>query len=409
MAVLKFNDLRFIDEKDRVKVVFLRIYHFYLQKDDLARIGSFGVSNDSLEFDCSEKKAANKFNLLLARRFESLVCTLNNLKTIYIHRNSSIPLVGEGVFGLIDRNTNCIEVKPLTACNLDCVFCSVDAGSSSRKATDYVVEKDYLVEEFNKLAARKEHDVEAHIGPQGEPLLYAPLAELVRNLKQNPKVKIVSIDTNGTLLTKQLVDTLAEAGLTRLNISLQSLDEKKCSYLAGKPYNLKHVLEMISYASKKMSVLLAPVIVPGLNDDQLERLVKLVKELKLSSEFPVLGIQNYLNYKRGRNPVKQRSWEEFFEMLKPLEKGAGLRLKLAKEDFGIKPDTKLDKPFEKKQIVKAIIACDGPLKGEKIAVARAGKEERAIIVEKAGRAGINSAVNVLIIRDKHNIFRGVLK
>jgi hypothetical protein len=166
---------------------------------------------------------------------------------------------------------------------------------------------------------------------------------------------------------------------------------------------------MISYASKKMSVLLAPVIVPGLNDDQLERLVKLVKELKLSSEFPVLGIQNYLNYKRGRNPVKQRSWEEFFEMLKPLEKGAGLRLKLAKEDFGIKPDTKLDKPFEKKQIVKAIIACDGPLKGEKIAVARAGKEERAIIIEKAGRAGINSAVNVLIIRDKHNIFRGVLK
>jgi len=107
--------------------------------------------------------------------------------------------------------------------------------------------------------------------------------------------------------------------------------------------------------------------------------------------------------------VKQRSWEEFFDMLQLHEKASGFKLKLAKEDFGIKPDTKLEKPFEKKQIVKAIIACDGPLKGEKIAVARAGKEERAIIVEKAGRAGINSAVNVLIIRDKHNIFRGVLK
>ncbi|MBN2458672.1 radical SAM protein [Candidatus Woesearchaeota archaeon] len=412
MALLKFNDLRFIDEKDRVKVVFLRIYGFHLSRQELESIGAFKVHEDAIEFDCPDKKASNKFSLLLAKGFEGLVCSLNNLKAVYIHRNSGIPLIGEGVFGLIDRNTNCIEVKPLTACNLDCVFCSVDAGSSSRKMAEFIVEKDYLVEEFNKLAARKEHPVEAHIGPQGEPLLYAPLVELVRDLRQNPKVKVVSIDTNGTLLTEKLVDKLANAGLTRLNISLQSLDEKKCSYLAGKPYNLKHVLEMIRYASEKMSVLLAPVIVPGMNDEHLEGIIGLAKELGIESQFPVLGIQNYLNYKRGRNPVKQRSWDDFFEMLGPHEKKSGLKLRLAKEDFGIRPDTKLEKPFEKKQVVKARIACEGPLKGEKIAVARIGKEgreERAIIVEKAERARMGSEAKVLLIRDKHNIFRGVLK
>ncbi len=408
MAILSFQDLEFIEDKDdksRVKVVFLRMYYFYLSKEELEKIGKFKISSHSIEFDCSEKKASNKFSQLLERGFSDLKCMISNLKTVYVHKNSGIPLIGTGVFGLIDRNTNCIEVKPLTSCNLDCVFCSVDAGKSSRKITDYVIEKDYLVDEFNKLAARKENDVEAHIGPQGEPLLYAPLVDLIRDLKQNPKVKIISIDTNGTLLTKKLVDELAKAGLTRLNISVQSLDEKKCSQLAGTAYNLKHVLEMIDYASKKMSVLLAPVIVPGLNDDQLEHLVKKGKELSSGFPvFPVLGIQNYLNYKRGRNPVKQRSWEEFFEMLKMHEKAAGLKLKLSKEDFGIKPDVKLDKPFDKKQVVKARIVCPGPLKGEKIGVYK----ERAIIVEKADKAALNSVVNVKVIRSKHNIYRGVL-
>jgi uncharacterized Fe-S cluster-containing radical SAM superfamily enzyme len=414
-AVLSFQDLEFKDEKEKsqVKIVFLRLYYFYLSHAELEKVGngSFKVSSHSIEFDCSEKKANNKFNQLLEKGFGELKSIMSGLKAVYVHRNSGIPLVGAGVFGLIDRNTNCIEVKPLTSCNLDCVFCSVDAGKSSNKVTDYIIEEGYLVKEFNKLAESKEHPVEAHIGPQGEPLLYAPLVELVRDLKSNPKVKIISIDTNGTLLTEKLIDELAGAGLTRMNISLQSLDEKKCRELAGAAYNLKHLLEMIGYASRKINVLLAPVIVPGMNDDQLGLIVKKGNELKsgmkLKLDFPVLGIQNFLNYKRGRNPVKQRSWEEFFEMLKPFENSSGLKLRLSKEDFGIVADKKLEKPFEKKQVVKARIVCDGPLKGEKVAVAEKNDVKRVIIIDKAAKAAVNSVVSVKIIRDKHNIFRGV--
>ncbi|MBW2990364.1 hypothetical protein KY348_01525, partial [Candidatus Woesearchaeota archaeon] len=126
MATLTFQDLEFVDEKDRIKVYFLRIYYFCLSKHDLASIAPFKLKSHSIEFDCSEKKATNKFNQLLKKGFESLVCSVNNKKTVYVHKNSGIPLIGSGLFGLIDRNTNCIEVKPLTACNLDCVFCSVD-------------------------------------------------------------------------------------------------------------------------------------------------------------------------------------------------------------------------------------------------------------------------------------------
>ena len=65
MAVLNFNDLKFVHEKERIKVYFLKIYYFYLQKEDLSRISRFKVSSHSIEFDCSEKKASNKFNQVL--------------------------------------------------------------------------------------------------------------------------------------------------------------------------------------------------------------------------------------------------------------------------------------------------------------------------------------------------------
>jgi hypothetical protein len=403
MARLEFQDLEFAEEKENIRISFYRIYRAFIPKGELEEICLSKVEGHALEFDCSEKKAQNHFYKSLQKAFQNLKCIITGKRTIYVHKNSGIPLVGEGVFGLIDRNTNCIEVKPLTVCNLDCVFCSVDAGPSSRKKADYVIEADYLVEEFNKLASGKKHPVEAHIGPQGEPLLYAPMVELIRGLKSNPKVKVISIDTNGTLLTRKLIDDMAEAGLTRLNISLQAVDQKKADELAGAPYKTSHVLEMIEYASKKVNVLLAPVLVPGLNDGEIEKIIMIGKKIK--SEFPILGIQNFLNYKRGRNPVKQKSWEEFYSLLESQEKVHCVKLVLSKEDFGIVQDTKLEKPFKKRDVIRATVLCDGPERGEMIGAAK----ERAIIIDDAEGVPVGSLVKLELVRDKHNIFRGVAR
>ena len=63
---------------------------------------------------------------------------------MYIHQNSGIPLIGTNYFGLVDRDTNIIEFKPITSCNIDCIYCSV---AQEKRVMDYVVEKDYLVQE----------------------------------------------------------------------------------------------------------------------------------------------------------------------------------------------------------------------------------------------------------------------
>jgi len=127
----------------------------------------------------------------------------------YITRESGIPLLGYNAFGLIDRGTNLIQVRPITGCNLNCIFCSVDEGKLSKtRITDYIVDYEYLIEEFAKIAEFKGSGVEAHIDGQGEPALYPYLQELVEGLSKIKEVEVISMQTNGLTLSEKKIDEL---------------------------------------------------------------------------------------------------------------------------------------------------------------------------------------------------------
>jgi len=109
--------------------------------------------------------------------------------------DSSIPLVGCIAFGLIDRGTNLIQVRPISTCPLSCIFCSTNAGPKSKiRQTEYIVPLDYLVEEFDKLVAFKgRRKIEAHIDTVGDPITYPHIVELVSRLSQIEGVEVVSL------------------------------------------------------------------------------------------------------------------------------------------------------------------------------------------------------------------------
>jgi uncharacterized Fe-S cluster-containing radical SAM superfamily enzyme len=57
-----------------------------------------------------------------------------------------VPQVGTLAFGVVDRGTNVLEVRPTSVCALSCVFCSVNAGPQSRaRWAEYVVEVEALL------------------------------------------------------------------------------------------------------------------------------------------------------------------------------------------------------------------------------------------------------------------------
>lgn len=406
MAELIFKDLSFERDNERIKVNFLKIFYFYLEAGNLEKIGNFEVGRNSITFkNLSENNARKKFEFLLFGAFKNLRNRLNNKKTVYIHKSSGIPLIGTNYFGLIDRGSNIIEVKPITSCNISCVFCSVDEGPNSRRKADFVVEKDYLVQEFRKIAEFKGTDnIDAHINAQGEPTLYADMVELVRDIMSTKGVKTSSIDTNGLLLNKQYIDELADAGLTRINLSLHALDAKKATELAGYPYNLNKVMEIARYIpTTKMDLIIVPVWMPGYNDDELPKLAKFAKEIGAGKNCPSIGIQNFMNYRFGRNPIKEIPLDDFYKKMRVLEAEYGVQLIFDKTAFNIENLPELPKPFKKGQVIEAKIVLPGRIGNEMITAA----QNRLISVPECFKE-IGSMVRLKIRRTKHNIFLGEL-
>ena len=402
MATLTFKDLSFKEAGNKVEVTLLNNFYFFIEKSELSKISSYEISQNSIEFKgISENKASKKFNFLLFNNIKGLKSRINNKKSIYIHQNSGIPLIGTNYFGLVDRNTSIIEVKPITGCNLNCIYCSVDEGRTSKRQVDFVVEKDYIVDELRKLADFKAVDgLEAHINAQGETLLYPEIVELVADIAKIRQFKAISIDTNGALLTRKLVDELAEAGLTRFNLSLNALDSKIASKMAGCPHNVDKVVEIAKYIPKKTDLIIAPLYLPGYNDEELPKLAKFALEIGAGKDCPPIGIQNFLPYKLGRNPVKGISMDDFYDKLRGLEKEFDVKL-IFEGWSGLKETKPLPKPFKKGDLVKAAIVCDGRLKYEKLAVSH----DRVISIPNCHEQG---QVKLRITRTKHNIFIGTL-
>ena len=408
MGKLTFETLSFQEKKDVLQVTLLKLFTAEIPLKNMPEYNLI----DPNTIETNEKK----FSLLLTKYLDKLKNKLTGNEATYVHQNSGIPLLGSVVFGITYRNTSLIEIKTVTSCNLDCVYCSISEGLSSKKH-DFVVEKDYLINELKKLLrfvnepTRNEVSggpkkaklfsgpVEIHIGVQGEPFLYADTIPLIDDLQALKQVHTISINTNATLLTKPIIDQLAKNTKLRYNFSLDAMNKETAKKMSGVDnYNLKHVLEMIRYATEKAQVLIAPVCVPGYNDSEMEDIIKFVKTLP--KKVP-LGIQNFLNYKTGRNPVKAKSWQEFFPWLAELEKKHDISLKVTKEDFDIKDTKELPKPFHAGAVVNAVIKCPDRFPNTVIAVSKG----RCISVPDC-QFKQDKQIRVKITRDKHNIFGG---
>lgn len=402
MSKLTFQTLTFALEKERLIVHLLKIFSTKIPLEELKQISSFRLINEhTLDFpQLGQEKAEQKFSFLLAKHFHHLVNDTNHNRAVYIHRQSGIPLIGHVGMGIVYRNSSLIEIKPITSCNLNCIYCSISEGRFSQKV-DFVVEKDYLVEELQKLLDFVAEPVEIHIGVQGEPFLYADLLPLIADLENNLKIKKISMDTNFTLVTKSMIDQLAFFKKLQLNISLDALNPQLAEKMAGGSYHLAHVLKMIKFAAKKkIHLLVAPVYLPGYNEEELEKIINFVKRLKINSRLQ-LGIQNFLNYKTGRNPVKAITWKKFYALMENLEKKTGVKLRLKPEDFGIHPTKELPKPFQEGDLVKAVLKCPDRFPHTSLAVA---KNRTISIVNSVFQQ--EKEAKVKIIRDKHNIFVG---
>ena len=323
--------------------------------------------------------------------------------------DSSIPLVGCVAFGLIDRGTNLIQVRPISTCPLSCIFCSTNAGPKSRiRQTEYIVPLDYLVEEFEKITAFKgKRKIEAHIDTVGDPITYPYIAELVSRISQIEGVEVVSLQTHGSILDEKMLDRLSAAGLTRINLSVDALDPELARKLADTEwYDVKKVIQLIEYITSNTSIdlLLAPVWIPKINDAEIPKIIELAKRGGAGKRFPPLGIQRYEIHKHGRKVkgIRAHSWKYFYARLREWEKEFGVKLVLRPEDFGIHKRRMLPIPYRKYETVKVRVVGPGWLRKEKLAITLNG--DRTVTLVNAEEIPVEAKLKARIVANKHNIF-----
>jgi len=329
------------------------------------------------------------------------------MTTIRISRESGIPLLGSLYFGVVDRGTSLLQVRPSCSCNLNCPFCSVDAGpASTTRAASYEVEREYLLDYVREIAQFKGAGVECHIDSPGEPMLYSEIAALIAGIREIDEVDVISMQTNGTLLNDRTIGALESAGLDRINLSLHALDPAIARDLAGvQSFDIGKVMEAArAVAASTIDLLIAPVYLPQINDAEIPKLIAYAREIGAGKRFPPLGIQKFERYRYGRTPkgMKVQSWWQFYNRsIKPWEKESGCRLVITPQDFGVEKRPMLNNVFAKSEKTIVEIRAPGWIHGEMLGVAR----DRVVSVLDCNKTSGN--LRMKIVSAKHGIYVAV--
>jgi len=172
-----------------------------------------------------------------------------------------------------DYQLNSIYLYLTDRCNLRCRHCWIEP-------LHYKGHKDDSAE-FDLKFLKKAIEDAKEIGLNrvkltgGEPLLRPWLAELVRSLASIQGIQDLALITNGAHLAR-MAQSLRAAGLRRLTVSLDSIDESTFARMNGRAHRLAPVLEGIEAAVTAgfQGIKLNCVVIRGFNDHQVLDMVR---------------------------------------------------------------------------------------------------------------------------------------
>ncbi len=174
----------------------------------------------------------------------------------------------------LGRNINYLRVSITDLCNLRCQYCMPAEGIKKMEHNQILS----LEEIFQVIKASVELGVNKVRLTGGEPLVRKGAIGLIEQVAELSDVKDLALTTNGLML-KKYAKELKVAGLNRVNISLDTLNEEKYRQIT-RGGSLKEVLEGIEAAKEAdlWPIKLNSVVIGGFNDDEIEDFAKLTME-----------------------------------------------------------------------------------------------------------------------------------
>jgi cyclic pyranopterin phosphate synthase len=199
-----------------------------------------------------------------------------------------------GILDSFGRSINYLRISVTDRCNLRCLYCMPPEGVPQMPHSDIL-----SYEEIRTVVrAAAELGINKIRLTGGEPLVRADFPELVKMLSRTDAIRELSLTTNGTLLKKHALE-LRQAGLSRVNVSLDTLkpDKFRCITRLG---DLRGVLEGIE-AGKEAGfkpVKINTVVMRGINDDEILDFAKMTCEdgwhVRFIELMPFKGVAEFV-------------------------------------------------------------------------------------------------------------------
>lgn len=190
------------------------------------------------------------------------------------------------------RRVNYVRISVTDRCDFRCVYCMSETMTFLPRAQVLTLEEIALV-----ARAFVEMGVEKIRLTGGEPLVRRNIDSLVEQTRALPGLRELAMTTNGAGLVKY-AQRLREAGLDRLNVSLDTLDPERFRRLT-RTGDLARVLEGLQAARKAgfERIKLNAVIMKGRNDDEVAELVEFARsegfDLSFIEEMPLGDVSDH--------------------------------------------------------------------------------------------------------------------
>ena len=179
------------------------------------------------------------------------------------------------------RNITYLRLSVTELCNLRCRYCMPEDGVCKKRHEDMLTQEEMVmaIRAAAALGIRKLRIT------GGEPLVKGNIVELCREAASVDGIEEICMTTNGTLLPRLAVP-LREAGVNRLNISLDTLNAEKFHYIT-RIGNIGDALRGIEAALDAGfdKVKINSVLIGGFNDDEIPALAELTCRYPVDVRF----------------------------------------------------------------------------------------------------------------------------
>lgn len=170
-----------------------------------------------------------------------------------------------------NRQIDYLRISITDRCNLKCYYCTPLSQYQNLKRRDILSHEEILkLTQAAVLAGISKIRLTG-----GEPMVRKGMLELCRNLSEIEGLDGIALTTNGILLEKMAKD-LFEAGIGRINVSLDSLNRQRFKKITGFD-GLQQVMAGIEKAETlgMFPIKINTVVMRGVNDDEIEDFVRL--------------------------------------------------------------------------------------------------------------------------------------